>query len=172
MIGLRTILAVGALAAFGCGRTALDDGLEPAGGLTGTGGSGQGGRGAGGASGGATGTLPCGGTACRTGVEACCTTVGPGGLPEQMCVGANDPSACPNGATLGCIDASGCSPQQSCCFSLATLASACLPTNSCLGGATLVLCGRNADCPRTAPKCCPGQQAGVCVPQGLRCPMP
>ncbi|HET6147339.1 MAG TPA: hypothetical protein VFH68_07375 [Polyangia bacterium] len=162
--GLRVFfllaLTVAALG-YGCGRTSLDEGLDP--GIGGNGGAGglaaggQGGR-AGGPGGQAGFGAPntCGNTTCRAGSEVCCLRPRAGGQVTRVCVSANDPTACAGGLSTACLNSSQCGMGQVCCGSLLTQTTTCVPPGQCASGfGQAILCASNSACPASAPRCCP-----------------
>jgi hypothetical protein len=170
--------------AYGCGRTSLDEGVDPlpglggstgAGGLTAGGQGGQGGQG--GRAGGQGGQAgfgapnPCGTTTCRAGSEVCCTRPRAGGQVTQMCVSASDPAACAGGLSSACLDSSQCGMAQICCASLLAQTTTCVPAARCAGGiGQVILCRNNSVCPVSAPRCCPLVQGVMaCVPGAGPC---
>ena len=178
-------LTLAALAAatlgYGCGRTSLDEGLDPlpglggstgAGGLTAGGQGGQGGRAGGqGGQAGFGAPNPCGTTTCRAGSEVCCTRPRAGGQVTQVCVSAGDPSACAGGLATACLDSSQCGMAQSCCGSLLTQTTTCVAPAQCAGGiGQVILCRNSSVCPASAPRCCPLVQGVLaCVPGAGPC---
>jgi len=164
---------------YGCGRTSLDEGLDPGpgiGGRTGAGGlpaGGQGGQGGRSGLGGQAGfgaANPCGTTTCRPVTEVCCTRMR-AGQTTQTCVPASDPAACAGGLSTACVQSSQCGPAQTCCFSLLSQSTSCVAANQCGNGlGELILCNSNSACPASAPRCCPViQGVGACVPGTTPC---
>jgi hypothetical protein len=168
---------VAAALGYGCGRTSLDEGLEPVGGLggrIGTGGSAAGSQG--GRSGGLGGQAGfgapnlCGTSVCRAGSEVCCNRMR-AGQPSQTCVPAGDPMACAGGLSTACVQSSQCGMGQTCCFSLLSQSTSCVAPPQCGNGlGELILCSSSSSCPASAPRCCPVVQGvGACVPGNTPC---
>lgn len=177
--GLRGFLWLALVVAalgYGCGRTSLDEGLDPVtglGGSTGVGGLAAGGQGGGVGQGGQAGfgaPNPCGTTTCRSRDQVCCTR-SRAGQTTQSCVLANDPTACTGGAATACLDSSQCGINQTCCGSLLGQSSTCEPPGRCgTSPGQFILCTSNSGCPATAPRCCPLLQGvGTCVPATAGC---
>jgi hypothetical protein len=173
-LALTTLAAAGW--GYGCGRTSLDEGLDPVPGVGGNPGAGglatgsQGGNSGRGGQAGSGAPNPCGTTICRSGSETCCTRTRMG-QTSQVCVAAGDPMACAGGIATACIDSAQCGPSQSCCGSLANMATTCVPLAQCTGGfGQFVLCTSNSSCPASAPRCCPLLQGlGACLAANTPC---
>lgn len=170
---LVEIIVVATFLAAGCGRTSLDDGLIPIGGVAGTtgagaqGGTGTGGRGGTGGQPGSGMNIPCGATTCRAGSQLCCL----GGSATLSCVPANDPAAC-SGVSAACANASNCPASQVCCFSFSTLSTSCTSAALC-GISGVTACATSAECPTSAPNCCVVTLGlGGCLPAGRACVPP
>lgn len=150
-----------------CGRTELD--LVPDDGGAATGGSSSGAAGGGGTGGaggsGSGGQAPpvpimCGQTICVPGAETCCFQGN-----TQTCIPAQ--SQC-SGASVACLDGAGCSGGRFCCASLVGGSTSCQAAQLCSLTSGLFLCGTDAQCPNTVPRCCRVGATGICAAQS--CP--
>jgi hypothetical protein len=96
--------------------------------------------------------VECGPNACDPGSQKCCVTPDPGGgIPTESCVATADP--CP-GADVTCDGPEDCTSPEICCGTVAQGGSSTCGTVDSCGGAHLVLCQEDADCPQDTPNCC------------------
>jgi len=113
--------------------------------------------------------VQCGQNDCDPGTQKCCVTPNPGGgAPTETCVATAD--TCP-GADVTCDGPEDCTSPEICCGTVVQGGSStCGSVDSC-GGAHLVLCQGDADCPQDTPHCCANAVLGaktcgeaVCAP--------